>query len=66
MTPEVEAALDILATEVERMIAVAGEALGTDPAMRGPGCVDALAAHIETLRAELAAAHAALTNKETA
>jgi len=45
-----EQALDLLTTEVIRMVNVAGEALGTDPAMRGPGCVDALAAHVETLR----------------
>ena len=55
-----ETALDLLTTEVERLVKVAGEALGTDPDLRGSGCVDALAAHVETLRAELAAAHAAL------
>lgn len=39
--------------EVERMVNVAGDALETDPSLRSTACVDALAAYVQTVRADL-------------
>jgi hypothetical protein len=39
--------------EIQQMIDLAGEAIGTDPALRTPACVKVLADHVEYLRKEL-------------
>ena len=45
--------LETLRAQLARAIMVAGEALGTDPSLRSMACVEALAAHVETLRTQV-------------
>lgn len=61
---QAEAALAAKEAELARVIAVAGEAVGTDPALRSSGCVDALATWAGTLQRDLSDVRAQLAAQQ--
>lgn len=50
---ELQREVERLKAEIERLVNVAGDALGTDPSLRSTACIDALAAYVKTVRADI-------------